>query len=167
MRRSPQAGALGLAFLVTTSCTLVSGVDELELRKNGQGSSGGAADASAPTEPPEGALPSGSPGSSGSSGGSTAGGAGASCGAAGSWTACLVLQPFSTCSDYCKSVGRACVESCCATDNQGAFPAKVGLAYAAGPTCSGASLPSGGSFGLCTDPLLFGTDALQARCCCR
>jgi len=151
-----------------------SGVDDLEVRKDGTPAS-----QTPPTDP--------SASSSGNGGGASSGfpfagdaGTGSStkdagykparsggtvCGAQGTWSACSTQTTFATCAAYCQGIGKSCVDNCCATDNLGDYPAKVGMYYAFGLTCSLDAVPSSASAGYCTDPLIpLGYDV---RCCCK
>jgi hypothetical protein len=159
--------ALIFATLATASCTFFSGVEELEVR-NAAPSSPAEAGATSDAETPR-LLGSGSGGGKRDASADAPPGTGATCGAAGSWTTCEVANTFATCAERCKARGLACVESCCAYDQQGDFPAKVGMVYAVpGMTCGMASIPSNSSWGLCSDPVLPLTQGvMDVRCCCR
>lgn len=149
------------SFALLQACTFFSGVEELELRQSSASSPDAAAtgDAGIPDLP--GLV----------FGGSDAGGAkppntGEVCGALGSWTACEIPTAL-TCAEQCLAKGLSCVESCCAYDELGDYPAKVGMVYAtAGLLCEIASVPSTSSAGLCSDPIL-PLGGLDTRCCCR
>jgi hypothetical protein len=162
-----------LAFGVS-ACMLFSGVDDLEVRKDGT------SNAPTPGESgsPSGNVSNGSKPSSDASSGPPKGDVDASdggankpaqngalvCGAQGTWSACTVGTMFTTCATYCVSIGKSCVDSCCASDTSGNFPGQLGMYYALGMTCSVDAMPSSSSWGLCADPILpFG----DVRCCCR
>jgi hypothetical protein len=150
--------------LGASACMVFSGVDELEVRKDAP-----------PTDPAD----TGAPAIGwGKDGGTLAKDGGATtdagwkpaksgalvCGAQGTWSACGT-NVATTCAQYCVSIGKACVDNCCANDQKGNYAANLGMYYAFGTTCALDAVPSSASAGYCSDPVLpFGYDV---RCCCR
>lgn len=167
-----------IAF-ATAACTIVSGVDGMELRTSGATT----VPAAAPSEAgaydpfaPDAARPEASTSSSSSAGGgsSSSGGGGgtgpATCGSQGSWTDCDMTVSLATCATRCAQQGLTCVESCCAYDNAGDFAAKAGMVYAVLPVvdCAVKSVSASSKGGLCADPtILTAGGAAQVRCCCK
>lgn len=155
-------GAALVLGLSSTGCTLVSGVEDMELRGGptptpfGGGADGGQTEGAA-TNPPGSSAPAPQTGL-------------AVCGAEGSWTDCDPAPALTTCAARCVARGLTCVEDCCAYDSAGDFRAKAGLIYAVAPAleCAQASVSASGSGGLCSDPtLLSAGGAAQVRCCCK
>jgi hypothetical protein len=153
--------ALGLA---TAACTVVSGVDDLELRTSsspvaptpspdaGSDPSPFASDASTPDTSTAIKAPSTGP---------------STCGAQGSWSSCTVPSAFTSCATICQAQGFSCVDSCCANDSLGDYAAKVGMVYALTAECSLPSITSQASFGLCADALVLPAGFGDVRCCCK
>lgn len=161
---------LGIAgsALAATACTMISGVDDLEVRGS----------AAPPTNAADGGAPSGdasSPpslvapdaGRDGSSAGPSTGPA--LCGAAGSWSTCEPTNAATTCKQLCAARGQTCVENCCMYDSEGDYAARAGAVYlAASLGCGFTSMPANAFAGACNDPAapLFPVgDAVS--CCCR
>lgn len=149
------------------ACTVVSGVDEMELRKGASaqepaaGSDGGPGDGGARSPfALDAAADQASP--------VTQSGP-ATCGAQGSWTACDPNPSLVTCAERCQQQGQTCVESCCAYDELGDFAAQAGMVYALlDLECSTKSVSSTSKGGACADPtLLTASGAAQVRCCCK
>ncbi len=137
------------------ACTFLSGVESLEVGSDAapeagapEGGSFFFRDGAAPT--PEASTPSAN-----------------TCGAQGEWTEC-VADSLVSCATECSRRGKTCVESCCATDEQGQYPARVGAIWpvSLSSTCSEPSVDARTEKGfLCNDPML--PLGLQVRCCCR
>jgi hypothetical protein len=183
-RASAPVGALAVSSLVALAvasgaCTVMSGVEELELRTGASATAPAAdedagPDAKAPTTF-NGNGTSGGSGTSGSGGGSSTSGSGgasgtgpATCGSLGSWSTCNAMPTVTTCAAECANKGQLCVESCCVKDAADVYAAKVGVAYAYPSECGLPSLPKDIGTGLCSDPLppIDGT-GLELRCCCK
>lgn len=162
--------------LATTACTVVSGVDGMELRTAAAAPipapSQGEAGAFDPFAGDAGQAGSPSPRIGGDDGG-RGGGAGtgpATCGSQGSWTTCDATVSLATCATRCALQGLTCVESCCANDSTGTYAAKAGMVYAVLPAveCAVESVSASSRGGLCADPTLLATGgAAQVRCCCK
>jgi hypothetical protein len=153
--------------LTTAACTVVSGVDDMELRTSaspvapapsGDGGSGftdpfSSGDAASPDTVPDISPPVGT--------------GPATCGSQGSWSACAVPPTLSTCATICAAKGFACVDSCCATDELGDFAAKVGSVYVLASECSLNAITNQATFGLCADPIVLPAGFGDVRCCCK
>lgn len=145
-----------ITAMLVGACTVLSGVDELEVRKvpadAGSTENGGGANDGGPPSGGDGSTP------------------GGECGAQGKWSACeLPADTSATCASRCAAKGLTCVESCCAYDADGVnFVAKAGLVYATGLTCELSSVPYNSYNNTCTalvDFIL--TTTFDIRCCCR
>ena len=153
---------LTFAF-VTGACTVVSGVDDMELRSSSSPvvptPSPDASTDPFPTDPtvPPPAMDAKAPPSTGPD----------TCGSEGSWSSCTAPAAFTSCASICEKQGFACVDSCCATDSLGDFAAKVGMVYALTAECSLPSITSQATFGLCTDALVLPAGFGDVRCCCK
>lgn len=171
VRTRSLASALLTAAIVgtTAACTLVSGVEDYEVRRVVPASSS----TTAPTDPPPAASSSGAgavtpvaPPSGPKSGPQV-------CGAQGTWMACEPPAPslVGTCADSCKAKGLTCVDDCCLEDSLGKYPAKTGMAFSLPDLlCSVDAVVTNTTGGLCADPT--GTAAImgngvQVRCCCK
>lgn len=166
--RGSMLAFVALAFVAgTAACTLVSGVDEMELRKSPAASSAATADAGEGTN--EGGGGSVTPPGSGTTNPPLTVTGPATCGAQGSWTTCDPSPTLTTCAERCQQQGLSCVDSCCANDELGDFAAQVGMVYAILELeCSLKSVSASSKGGFCTDPtLLTATGATQVRCCCK
>ena len=167
--------------LATAACTVMSGVDDMELRTGTSSTSPPPPSAGGPSKSDSDHSPDASAdGETNSSGGNTSGGSTsgavpiatgpATCGAQGSWTACEATPSLDTCLMRCLQQGLTCVDSCCAYDTVGDYAAQVGMFYAVVPAaeCSLKSVNASGKGGLCTDPtILTAGGAAEVRCCCK
>jgi hypothetical protein len=150
--------ALSLAVVLTTACTVLSGIDDLE-KGSGKADAGpkpepvglptdGGADVQVPPPPP--AAPTNT------------------CGALGDWTTCSTdTTDFASCAERCLRVGKTCVESCCGYDiDNVTFVGDAGVAYAYTQECPQSSMPQEALLGACSALATPGTTT-SVRCCCR
>ena len=152
----------------SAACTLVSGVEDMELRRGTRATT--PADDSVDGGKPEGGSNSFVGGKDGTADPAHPTTGPTTCGAEGSWTACDPNPALTTCAARCAAQGFTCVESCCAYDSVGDYAAKVGMIYAVLPEfeCTLTSVSSSGKGGLCADPtILTAGGAAQVRCCCK
>jgi len=178
MDRSSLALALGCTLILgfaTAACTVMSGVDEMELRTTANSASpepAAAADAALPNP----FLPdAGVPGFFDTSSGNptpptppTPDTGPATCGAEGSWRTCDATGSVTTCAIQCAQQGYTCVESCCVTDSLGDYSSAVGMVYALASECSAKSIPSNATFGTCAETTAFPASLVgPVRCCCK
>lgn len=175
MDRSSLLLALGCTLVLgfaTAACTVMSGVDEMELRTTASSAT------PEPNAAPDAALPNpflpdaGVPGffdtSSGSPAPPTPDTGPATCGAEGSWRTCDATASVTTCAIQCAQQGYTCVDSCCVTDSLGDYAAAVGMVYALASECSAKSIPSNATFGTCADPTIIPAGlGGPVRCCCK
>jgi hypothetical protein len=173
----PRAPVLALALPLcaalasaTAACTLISGIDDLDVRRGAVAADGGDGDGSSttpvdpPSEPPGdddggSTLPDQTPPTTTTN----------ECGATGEWTACNAdASDIRSCADRCHALGRTCVESCCAYDTNGVeYAGTSGLAYAYTSECPQTSMPTEALLGTCNDLTLSVSETLPIRCCCR
>lgn len=164
--RALASAAFTAAILATTAaCTLVSGVEDYEIRRVVPASSS----ATSPTDPP--------PASSSSEAGAVTPVAPPTgpksgpqlCGAQGTWMACEPPTLLGTCAESCKAKALTCVDDCCLEDSLGKYPAKIGMAFSMPELlCSVDAVVTNTTGGTCADPLgLASAVGMQARCCCK
>jgi hypothetical protein len=156
------AASSAILFATTAACTLVSGVEDYEIRRvvpapsstspTDPAPAASSKEAGAPVAPPTGAK----------SGPQL-------CGAKGTWMACEPPALLGTCADSCKSKGLTCVDDCCLEDSLGKYPAKIGMAFSMPELlCSVDAVITNTTGGLCNDPTGIATAAgMQTRCCCK
>jgi hypothetical protein len=169
MRRTSLSIALGIGSvtalalaLSTSACTVVSGVDDMELRSSSSPVAPAAGDDTAAP-----AADAGAPDTSTGNQITTPATGPATCGSEGSWLGCVAPAAFTSCASICQNQGFTCVESCCATDELGDFAAKVGMVYALTAECKQPAITSQATFGLCTDALVLPAGFGDVRCCCK
>jgi hypothetical protein len=153
--------------LTSAACTVVSGVDDMELRTSASPvAPAPSADGGSAFTDPFASGDAATPGTSADIAPPVSAGP-ATCGSQGSWSACTVPPTVASCSTICAAKGFACVDSCCATDELGDFAAKVGSVYVLASECSLNAITNQATFGLCADPIVLPAGFGELRCCCK
>lgn len=161
-RRLALTVSSAMIFATTAACTLVSGVEDYEIRRvvPAPTTTSSTDPAPAPSTKEAGApLPQPTGPKSGPQ----------LCGAQGTWMACEPPTLIGTCADSCKSKGLTCVDDCCLEDSLGKYPAKTGMAFSMPELlCSVDAVITNTTGGYCNDPTSMATAAgMQVRCCCK
>lgn len=164
MRALGIVSSLAIVAMTSGACTVVSGVDDFEIKKvvDPPGASTSPNDPKAPplANDKSTGVPSGKPNTSGP----------ALCGAQGSWQACEPppTTVLATCADSCRARGLACVDDCC-LENNGPHRYQAGSVYSMPQLLCSLDAPlSNTTGGLCNDPLFMSAMAgMQVRCCCK
>lgn len=156
------AASCAILFATTAACTLVSGVEDYEIRRVVP-----APTTTSPTDPAPAPstkdAPQKLPTPTGPKSGPQL------CGAEGTWMACEQPAILSTCAESCKAKGLTCVDNCCLEDSLGKYPAKMGMAFSLPELlCSVDAVVTNTTGGTCADPFGVANAAgMQARCCCK